>query len=491
MHESLTLGSLFDGSGGFPLGAITSGIKPIWCSEIDPFCIRVTTKRLPQVKHLGDIHSLHGAAISPVNIITFGSPCTNVSCASSTRTGLRGKQSILFFEAIRIIQEMREATDGRYPRFIVFENVCGLQSSGKPKGSDFKSVLDAIIQIVEPQAEVPPPDKNGWPSADIYVGDGWSLAYRVLAAEHFGVAQRRHRIYLVADFASERAGEILFEQEGVRRDFAPFAVEGEGSAGNPEDSVDADCSGVTYAFEPGAASRLGRHVWKERSGALRADAGDNQTAVVYDARGNGNGSIAPALVGNHENRVTDFTALAVEPTALGIAGNIIVRDTCNGGNGIGVQENISYTLTSADRHACAYAMTPGSFMEIRGECALPLMARDYKDPQLVNTPNYTVRRLLPCECAMLQGCKPDWCAGLETQEPTDEETNWWAGVFETYRLATGSSTKPKSRNQIIKWLRHPHSDSAEYHMWGNGVCVQCVCFVLRGIVETSQNNHPE
>ena len=212
-NRKLTWGSLFDGSGGFPLGGILAGIEPRWASEIDPFPIRVTTKRLPQVRHLGDIKAIDGGKIEPVDIITFGSPCTNLSIAGK-RTGLHGEQSSLFFEAIRVIKEMRCSTDGKYPRFIVWENVTGAFSSSQ--GRDFQSVLTEIVRVKNPEApEVPMPEKKGWPLADVLMGDGWSIAYRTLDAQHFGVAQRRRRIYLVADFDGGCAGKILFESEGV------------------------------------------------------------------------------------------------------------------------------------------------------------------------------------------------------------------------------------------------------------------------------------
>ena len=137
----LTLGSLFDGSGGFPLGGFLAGITPVWASEIEPFPIRVTTKRLPFVKHYGDVNSIRGDEVEPVDIITFGSPCQNLSIAGK-RAGLEGKQSSLFYQAIRIVEEMRCATDGRYPRFIVWENVPGAFSSNG--GEDFRAVLEAV-----------------------------------------------------------------------------------------------------------------------------------------------------------------------------------------------------------------------------------------------------------------------------------------------------------------------------------------------------------
>ena len=212
MNKPLTLGSLFDGSGGFPLGGLLAGITPVWASEIEPFPIRVTTKRLPFMKHYGNISAMDGGRIEPVDIITFGSPCQDMSVAGR-RGGLDGKRSSLFYEAVRIIKEMRCATGGRYPRYIVWENVPGAFSSNK--GEDFKAVLEAVIGIVEPNAQVPMPEKARWPYADLYMGDGWSVAYRTLDAQYWGVPQRRRRIYLVADLAGGGVGKILFESEGL------------------------------------------------------------------------------------------------------------------------------------------------------------------------------------------------------------------------------------------------------------------------------------
>lgn len=148
-NKTLTFGSLFDGSGGFPLGGLLAGITPVWASEIEPFPIRVTTKRLPFMKHYGNISAMDGGRIEPVDIITFGSPCQDMSVAGR-RDGLDGKRSSLFYEAVRIIKEMRCATGGRYPRYIVWENVPGAFSSNK--GEDFKAVLEAVIGIAEPNA---------------------------------------------------------------------------------------------------------------------------------------------------------------------------------------------------------------------------------------------------------------------------------------------------------------------------------------------------
>ena len=242
-NKTLTLGSLFDGSGGFPLGGLLTGqITPLWSSEIEPFAIRVTTKRLPQVKHYGDVSAISGADLPPVDIITFGSPCQDMSIAGK-RDGLDGSRSSLFYEAIRIVKEMRCKTNGEKPRFIVWENVPGAFSSNK--GQDFKAVLEAVIGVKEPAASVPAPEKKGWPDADYYVGDGWSVAYRVLDAQWWGVPQRRKRIYLVADFAGQSAPEILFNSEGLSRYSAEgFRAWQRAAAGVESGTGEAGCNGA-------------------------------------------------------------------------------------------------------------------------------------------------------------------------------------------------------------------------------------------------------
>ncbi len=159
MKNNLTLGSLFDGSGGFPLGGLISGITPLWASEVEPFPIRVTTKRLPQVKHLGDVSKINGGEIPPVDIITFGSPCQDMSIAGK-REGLAGGRSSLFYEAVRIIKEMRCKTNGEYPRFVVWENVPGAFSSNK--GEDFREVLKSLCEVKSTGVTVPEPPKGKW-----------------------------------------------------------------------------------------------------------------------------------------------------------------------------------------------------------------------------------------------------------------------------------------------------------------------------------------
>ena len=601
--NNLTLGSLFDGSGGFPLGGLISGITPVWASEIEPFPIRVTTKRLPFMKHYGDISQMDGGKIEPVDIITFGSPCTDMSVAGR-RAGLEGQQSVLFYQAIRIIKEMRCATNGKYPRYIVWENVPGAFSSNG--GEDFKAVLEAVIGVAEPNTQVPMPEKNRWPYADCYMGDGWSVAYRVLDAQFWGVPQRRKRIYLVADFAGGRAFDILFKSEGL----SGYSAEGfrswQRTAGSTADRTgtaslclndqggqrmdvtdDVTATLRAEAHHPPcvleSAGFCTEHSSKSRSigyeeetsPTLRAGvvpaavalenhpadsrisiSEDNKVQTLTSRMGTGGGNV-PLVMGNH---VCAYGISAKDSNAMksanphsgiyeaetsrtldgnggnpgcnqgGIAvvesyaiqGSMIGRDNKNGPQGDGINEDVSFTLNTVDRHA-VYAMTTGSFTQVAEDKAPTVLARDYKDPTAVcygigrDTFNqgknakvgptfeeelqptlvakgpgaiqsgYTVRRLTPTECARLQGFPDWWCDDLGIAEPTMEDIRYWYDVFETHRNIVSSSTKPKSLKQIAKWLRDPHSDAAEYKMWGNGVALPCVVFVLSGIVYCTQS----
>ena len=207
MPNNLTLGSLFDGLGGWLLAATGCGIKPVWSSEIDEFPMAVSRYHFPDVEQLGDIKKINGADIEPVDIICVGSPCQDLSVAGK-RAGLAGERSGLFGEAIRIIREMREATNGEYPKWFVWENVCGVFSSNK--GNDFRTVLEEITET-----EIPMPQSGKWARAGLVRSPKCDVAWRVLDARYWGVPQRRKRVFLVADFRAERRPEVLFEPESV------------------------------------------------------------------------------------------------------------------------------------------------------------------------------------------------------------------------------------------------------------------------------------
>ena len=639
-QNKLTLGSLFDGSGGFPLGGLISGITPVWASEIEPFPIRVTTKRLPFIKHYGDVSKMNGADIEPVDIITFGSPCQDMSIAGR-REGLDGSRSSLFYEAVRIVKEMRCKTNGRYPRYIIWENVPGAFSSNK--GADFQSVLEEVCSVKGYEIHTPRPEK--WANAGEIMADDFSLAWRVFDAQYWGVSQRRKRIYLVADFAGGSAGKILFESEGVSgytpqgfrswQGAAGASEKGSGAAGcvclNDQGGNRMDVTdGVTctlraeahhppcvmesagFCTEHSAHSRsIGYE--EETSPTLRAGTvpaavyenhsqdtrytgplktaptvmstygtgGNNQPFVVETPKtlkirsgceGGGKGALiqenksatlgcnndqtvfVPKVYGicskqshamQSDNPHSGFyeadTSRCLDRgggnpscnqggmAVVAVQGSMIGRSDKNGPQGSGVNEDVSFTLDATDRHAVAYGIDRATYnmgrnakfgitveteieptMVSKGPGAVgqpiyhsskssfhtnftdddvteTLVATDFKDPPTVSKePDYIVRRLTPTECARLQGFPDWWCSNLETDEPTEEEIEFWTEVFETHRRVMGASSKPKSRNQIIKWLKDPHSDSAEYKMWGNGVALPNVCFVLSGIVYYAQ-----
>ena len=454
----MKLMSLFDGSGGFPLAASLCGIDPVYASEVEPYPIAVTKSHFPNMKHLGDVSMVNGADIVPVDIITFGSPCQDMSVAGK-RAGLKHTavgddettRSGLFLEAIRIIKEMRLATNGIYPRFAVWENVPGAFSSNR--GEDFRLVLEEFIRISEPNAVMPSVPKAGWAYADCISGNGWSIAYRTFDAQYWGVPQRRRRIYLVADFRGGRAGEILFKRKGLRGHTAQSVPQGQEIAGDIGNGIKADDRAVgvalekiilddqggqqinvrlddqggqqinvrsdgksptlraeahgngpcVIAFEPGAATRVGGHVYEDIAGTLRAIPGDNQQVIVYDARGNGDGETCPTITGDHNNRVTDYTALCCEavPYLLKIRsgcegggkgplvqtdksatlatnndqylfqpvyclqGNGIDRADTAGCNGKGWREDKCYTLNTIDRPAVCYGIGNGQVAQTK------------------------------------------------------------------------------------------------------------------------------
>lgn len=315
-HE-LTLGSLFDGIAGFPLAAARNGIKTVWASEIETNCVDVVKKHFPDIEHLGDITKVDGAKIKPVDIISFGSPCQNLSTAGNQK-GLDGEKSQLFFEAIRIVYEMRGATNGKYPKYIIWENVAGAFSSNK--GQDFRRVLEEITKTY-----IPMPNSRRWAAAGMVRSRGGSTAWRQLDAQFWGVPQRRKRIYLVHDFSGERAGQILFECESVL---------GYSTQGRTEGTDAASGTGSSIAA---ANSRS--------AGAVTFDLGRTADRVYINAKK----SVTLKATDGGGGAATGLYLLPVYT----IAGNAIGRLGKNGGNQMGVGQDISYTLTAADRHAVA------------------------------------------------------------------------------------------------------------------------------------------
>lgn len=232
----MTLGSLFSGSGGFELAGLAFGIRSLWASEIEPLPILITKKNIPEMKHVGDISKIKGAELQKVDIITGGSPCQDMSIAGK-REGLDGDRSGLFREFIRIVKEMRQDDRDKgntvvRPRFMVWENVPGAFSSNK--GNDFREVLQAIAEINDGSVSIPRPQEGKWKNAGCIMADNFSIAWRVLDAQYWGVPQRRRRIFLVADFGGWTAPEILFKREGLSRNFKESIETWQGITAYPE-----------------------------------------------------------------------------------------------------------------------------------------------------------------------------------------------------------------------------------------------------------------
>ena len=321
------------------------------------------------MKHLGDITKIHGDKIEPVDCITFGSPCQDLSIAGR-RAGLAGERSGLFIEAVRIIKEMRSSTNGLYPTFAVWENVQGAFSSNG--GEDFRAVLEELASVEQPDASIPRPPRGGrWSKAGAIAGNGWSLAWRQLDAQYWGVPQRRKRIALVADFGGQRAAEILFERTSLSgnpescvkawKEVAGLAANG--TAGNDRVvgqnaytiKIRGGCAGggkgaLVQTEKVGTLSTLQDQTVFQPIRVTEAIPINTQIATRYISMGERtgigigeDGDPAYTLQANHEHGV-----------CYCIAGNIIDRSETAGANGSGVKENQSYTLNTVDRPAVAY-----------------------------------------------------------------------------------------------------------------------------------------
>ena len=489
----LTLGSLFDGAGTFPFAAQQCGIKAVWASEIESFPVEVTKKRFPEMKHLGDITKVDGAEIEPVDIVTFGSPCQDLSVAGK-RAGLDGERSGLFMEAVRIIKEMRCKTNGRYPSIAIWENVPGAFSSNK--GEDFRTVLEELCKIKRSDTLIPKPPKRGgrnaWNDAGLIVGDGFSIAWRVLDAQFWGVPQRRRRIFLVADFGGQCAGEILFEREGLSRSFAESRAAWKGithslACGSDAKVWDArgngdgrTCSTIT-GIDCFNQTETGDKTMTICSGKdythlpvifnILQDPVPNNEVSPCLSTGNprtGQGCLAVAIYGKgtrphnkEEAQKWEETVIAnclnVNDIGESRANEIVVMATQQGGAEIGI--DLCPTITAAagmsgnNQPVVCYALDRSSFNQgINAQYDIGIDDSGIAQTLVAKGPGAVcsmvclgkvevdLRRLTPTECGRLQGM-PDW---------------WCEDV--------------------------PHSDSAEYKMWGNGMALPCVLYVMENVV---------
>ena len=452
-----TLASLFDGIGGFPYAASFYNITSLWASEIVPACVSVTKRHFPDMAHAGDVTQLHGGKLPPVDIVTFGSPCQGLSLAGQRR-GLADERSGLFMEAIRIIDEMREATHGEYPRFALFENVPGALSSAG--GRDFAAVLQSFTK-----AQIPMPDSGRWANAGMVRGVGVDLAWCVYDAQYFGTAQRRRRLFLVCDFAGKSAGEILFVPKSLRGYFEAGGTPRQGLAAFAESRPDTAGGEIVVLNDQGGAS-----LTAERSGlspTLRSQTHGNLPVVAagFDlqqitsktnrstlrpvqptlcetghphvltmATGQANAEvladIAPTLNCNHEQ------PLLVHPQ---IAGTL-----CASGAGLsrpaGMGSETDFCITSAGfRYKAGSAAGSLGYQE---ETAPTLLAAQQSGILHHHYADLIVRRLTPLECERLQGFPDFW-------------------------------TEQGGGRSI--------SDTSRYQMLGNSIAVPCVAYIMQGI----------
>ncbi len=472
---------------------------------------------------------------------------------------------------------MRCATNGKYPRFIVWENVTGAFSSNS--GEDFRTVLEEICKIKDGTVSIPKPAK--WSKSGEIMGDGFSIAYRTLDAQFWGVPQRRKRIYLVTDFDGECAGKVLFESEGVSgysaKSFKAWQRASR-SAENCSGTADPNLilcdqggermdvlSGISATLRAEAhhppcvlSSIFEKHSQDSRYtgpldvaptiSAKYGTGGNNQPFVVETPKtlkvrcgksGGGKGALIQEDKSATLSCNNDQTVFV--PTAYGICSkhsNAMMSDNPHSGfyeaetsrtidtsnqspvknqggmvvlegngsrpshHGDGYSESdMMYTLNTVETHGVAYGIDRASFNQ--GKNALyDFAVTEEVEPTMVakgpgavaslthsENVHYIVRRLIPQECALLQGMPTWWCDELELPEPTEEQMKFWREVFETYRKATALDKKPKSDKQILKWLKNPYSDSAAYKMWGNGIAMPCAWFVLSGIAYYAQNEN--
>ena len=419
--REITLGSLFDGIGGFPYAASFYGIRSLWASEIVPSCVSVTKKFFPDMAHVGDVTRLDGAKLPPVDIITFGSPCQGLSLAGQRR-GLADERSGLFMEAIRIIFEMREATNGKYPRFALFENVPGALSPAG--GRDYQIVLQSFTK-----AEVPMPRSGKWADAGMVRSGGVDLAWCVYDAQYFGTAQRRRRLFLVCDFAGRSAGEILFVPKSLRGYFEAGGTPRQGLTAFAESRPDTAGRAVDILNDQGGAS-----LTVERSGlspTLRSQTHGNLPVVAagFDLQ----------QITSKTNR---STLRPVQPTLCG-TGQPHVVTMATGQANAEVLADIAPTLNcNHEQPLLVHPQIAGTLCASGAGLSRPAGMGSETDFCITRCADLIVRRLTPLECERLQGFPDFW-------------------------------TEQGGGRAI--------SDTSRYQMLGNSIAVPCVAYIMQGI----------
>ncbi len=401
----------------------------MWASEIVPACVSVTQKHFPNMAHAGDVTQLHGGKLPPVDIVTFGSPCQGLSLAGQRR-GLADERSGLFMEAIRIIDEMREATHGEYPRFALFENVPGALSSAG--GRDFAAVLQAFTK-----AQIPMPYSGRWANAGMVRGGGVDLAWCVYDAQYFGTAQRRRRLFLVCDFAGKCAGEILFVPKSLRGYFEAGGTPRQGLAAFAESGPDTAGGEIVVLNDQGGAS-----LTVERSGlspTLRSQTHGNLPVVAagFDLQ----------QITSKTNR---STLRPVQPTLCG-TGQPHVLTMATGQANAEVLADIAPTLNcNHEQPLLVHPQIAGTLCASGAGLSRPAGMGSETDFCITSYADLIVRRLTPLECERLQGFPDFW-------------------------------TERGGGRSI--------SDTSRYQMLGNSIAVPCVAYIMQGIYHTLERRN--
>ena len=440
---ALTLGSLFDGIGGWQLAAVHAGVKPIWSSEIEKFPLAVTRKRFPDTKQLGDVTKI--TDVEPVDIVCAGSPCQDLSIAGK-REGLAGERSGLFINAINIVRQMRMSTGGRQPRFFIWENVPGAFTSGSERGADFRAVLESIAET-----DIPMPKDGRWANAGMVQCPKCEIAWRVLDAQYWGVPQRRKRIFLVADFAAadRRAAEVLFVEPCVPRDSAESERAREEIAGGTGKSIGSAGETLTP--------------WDVQSNRIQSVNG--KAAALYGGAGQGthNGAVFDTrqVVYSFDSKASNSMKSANPHSAcrqveIAKCLDTTVPEPSKNQGGIAIvckPKEVEYAITAKHyKNRNAALRDRERINAMREKTVGALLRRDYKGignqdlpkcDKLIIEKKYTVRRLTPLECERLQGLPDNWTL-------IDDKTC---------------------------------SDTARYKAIGNGMAQPCADYVIQRIVD--------
>lgn len=371
---------------------------------------------------------------------------------------------------------MREATNGKQPQYMVWENVPGAFTSNK--GEDFRTVLEEIAKIADEQETIPMPEK--WENAGNIVGKGYSISWRVLDAQFWGVPQRRKRIFLIAGFDDEYTDKILFESEGLFGDTSAYFRTWEKASGTDGSSAQ-EASGVMIENN----SQDSRYKFVDVAPTLSQKMGTGRNNVPLTLK------IRSGCAGGGKGALITKDKVGTISTVNDVSLFVPVYESSIQHHFTKASEGVAASLVAIDRKEAPVVSYPvlndqmGSTITVGDDLSPALRTGSQHAPCVLDektydvtedTTTYTVRRITPTECARLQGFPDWWCDDIDVEDPTEDDMDFWRNVFDEWCEINGK--KRKTDNQIRKWLKTPCPDSAAYKMWGNGVALPCVDFVM-------------